>query len=118
MFGVTIAANEISKDTRPEPNGVMMDNDGNIVGTTQEKGSVEHSANRVTTVPEGADSTDLWELNTLADTALVTLTTVTVPFTETRNKMYLVQSVDADRSDAANVVVTIAVSQQHQAAYS
>ena len=107
MFGVTIAANEISKDARPEPNGVMVDNDGNIVGTTQEKGSVEHANNRVTTVPEGADSTALWELNTLSDSLLVTLTTVTVPLDSNRNKMYLVQSVESDRSTPSDIVITI-----------
>lgn len=110
MFGVTIAANEISKDARPEPNGVMMDNDGNIVGTTQEEGSVMYAANRVTTVPTSPDATPLYELNTLADVALVSLTTITVPLAADRNKMYLVQSVEANRINPAAVVVTIKTS--------
>jgi hypothetical protein len=51
--------------------------------------------------------TALWELNTLSDSLLVTLTTVTVPLDSNRNKMYLVQSVESDRSTPSDIVITI-----------
>ena len=31
MFGVTMAANEMSKDTHPDPDGTMKDNEGHTV---------------------------------------------------------------------------------------
>ena len=35
-----------SKDSRPSTSGVLMDNQGNVVGTMTEKTSVEHDMNR------------------------------------------------------------------------
>jgi hypothetical protein len=38
MFGITMAANEVSKDSRPNPSGALEDNDGNLVATGTEPG--------------------------------------------------------------------------------
>jgi len=35
-----------AKDSRPSTSGVLMDNQGNVVGTMTEKTSVEHDMNR------------------------------------------------------------------------
>ena len=44
--GVVALVGRQSKDSRPSTSGVLMDNQGNVVGTMTEKTSVEHDMNR------------------------------------------------------------------------
>ncbi len=107
MFGVTIAANEVSKDSRPNESGAMIDNDGNLVQTGTEQADGERWGTAVTDLGGALSSPDVqpvYTLDTLTDEELGRISSLTVDISPNTDgshlRVYRVQAVEIERPPA------------------
>ena len=104
MFGITMVANEVSKDSRPDETGAMMDNEGNLVATGTEAGDGNMWNTAVTDLGgalSAPDAQPVYTLDTLTDSELGRINSLTVdisPATDGSHlRVYRVQAVEIQR---------------------
>ncbi len=120
MFGVTVAANEVSKDSRPNDSGAMIDNNDNLVQTGTEQADGERWGTAVTDLGGALSSPDaqpVYTLDTLTDEELGRISSLTVDISPNTDgshlRVYRVQAIEIERpapgaSGAANPpIVTV-----------